>query len=375
MIIDFKGLLEAMEDDEVFTVANASRPGSNYLWNDVLPDRLQRGYHARAGNMTIKSTMSKMVGMDSPYPRAGTLSRQSFEHKIAKFAIEMPFPEEYLRELRAMVNDRFNNSQNDEQQILETMFNFTQKLMVQPHHDSAEHLKSLALITGAIDIQTDDIHLEVDYQIPAENFLTPRTATDAYDKSTSKFWDDWHEAQRLLKNKVRAVYTNTRTLQGIMYNPANNLKVVAADQTNGVYTFQRYITLGGNTVVSEDVRDRVTIITYDDSAEVLDETQLGSGITKLVPFCPDGALVFIGAFDGRRFQIGSGSTDETNLSPVQIGYNHIGPTEEGNGRLGMWANAFVPQGKEWQFVAQSVINMLPVIEGPDRIVNATTSLG
>lgn len=374
MIIDFKGLLDAMEDDEIFTLANEARPGSNYLWNDVLPDQLRRGYNAKAGNMTIKSTMSKLVGMDSPYPRSGVITRQSFEHKIAKMAIEMPFPEEYLRELRELVNDRFNNTIDDEQQVLETMFNFTQKLLVQPHLDTSEHMKSLAIITGEIDIQTDDIHLEVDYQIPAENFLTPRTGNDAYGGSTSKFWTDWHEAQRLLKNRVRAVYCNTRTLQTIMYNPVNNLKVVAADDANGTYTFQRYVTLGGNTVVSEDVRDRITIITYDDSAEVLDETALGSGRTKLVPFCPDGALVFIGAFDGRRFTIGSGSTDETVNTPVTIGYNHIGPTEEGNGRLGMWANAFVPQGQEWQFVGQSVVNQLPVIEAPDRIVNATTDV-
>lgn len=374
MIIDFKGLLEAMEDDEIFTLANESRPGENYLWNDVLPDTPRRGYSAKAGNMTINSTMSKMVGMDSPFPRAGTLKRQSFEHKIAKFALEMPFPEEYLRELRELVNDQFNNTIDGHEEVLETMFNFTQKLMVQPHWDSAEHLKSIAIITGEIDIQTDDIRLQVDYGIPAENFLTPRSGNDAYGGSTSKFWTDWHEAQRILKNKVQAVYCNTKTLQTIMYNPVNNLKVVAADQNGGFYTFQRYIVIGGNTVVSEDVRDRITIITYDDSADVLDETKLGTGMTKLVPFCPDGALVFIGQYDTRRFQIGSGSTDESTIKPVTIGYNHIGPTEEGNGRIGMWANAFVPEGKPWSFVAQSVINMLPVIEAPDRIVNATTTL-
>jgi hypothetical protein len=286
----------------------------------------------------------------------------------------MPFPEEYLRELRALVNEQFNNTMDDEKQILETMFNFTNKLLVQPHLDTGEWLKSQAIITGGIELQNDDILLEVDYQIPAANFLPARTGADAYGGATSKFWVDWHEIQRILKNRVRAVYLNSKTLQTIMYNSVNNIRVTSRDDLNGVFGFSRIVIRNGVEVVSDDVRDRIDVIVYDDSAEVLDETQLGTGITKLVPFCPDGAMVAIGAYDGRTFTLGSGSTDETPNTPVTIGYNHIGPTEEGNGKLGMWARAFVPEQMPWSFVGQSVINQLPVIEAPDRIVNATTDV-
>lgn len=374
MIIDFKGLLDAMDDNEITTIANEARPGDNYLLNAVLPERKRRGYHAKAGSMTIKSTMAKLVGMDSPYPRGGVMTSSSFEHRLAKIATEQPFPEEYLRELRELVNDIFNNTQDDHAQVLETMFNFTNKLLVQPHLDTAEWMRAQALITGEIDWQSDDIHLEVDYGIPAANFLTARTGNDGYGGSTSKFWTDWHAAQRILKNRVQAVFMNTNTLQTIMYNPENDLKPVRVDDQAGVFEFQRYVLVNGVNVVSEDIRDRITIFTYDDAGEVLDASDPTSGATTLIPFVPDGAICMIGRPDTREFVIGSGSTDESKNTPLTLGYTHIGPTEEGNGRLGRWANAFVPQGKEWMFVGQSVTNLLPVINKPELIVNLTTDV-
>ncbi len=374
MIIDFKGILDEMQDNEIFTVANAARPGDNRLFNAVLPEVLRRGYSARGGSMTIRSTMSKLVGMDSPYPKGGAGNRSSFEHQIAKMAIEMPFPEEYLRELRELVNDVFNNTIDDRRQILETIFNFTDKLLVQPHLDTAEWLRAQALITGMIDWQSDDIHLEVDYGIPAENFLPVRTGSDAYGGSTSKFWDDWQTIQRILRNRVKAVFMNTNTLQAIMYNPYNNIKPIAVNDVSGVFEFQRYVVNNGTLVVSEDIRDRIQVITYDDSAEVLDEADLLSGNTKRIPFVADGAMLAIGTPDTRAFVIGTGSTDESTNTPITLGYTHVGPTEEGNGRLGRWANAYVPQGREYMFVGQSVQNLLPVIQRPELIVNATTDV-
>ena len=374
MIIDFKGLLDSLEDGEIITIANEARPGSNYLLNTILPEQLRRGYSAKAGSMTILATMARLVGMDSPYPRGGAMKSQSFEHKIAKTAIEMPFPEEYLRELRELVNDVMNNTQDEHEQILETMFNFTDKLLVQPQLDTAEWLRAQAIITGEIDWQSDDIHLEVDYGIPAANFLTPRTGNDGYGGSTSKFWDDWHEAQRILKNRIRAVFMNTNTMQVILYNPVNNIKPIRIDLENGIFEFQRYTTIGGNTVVSEDIRDRFTAFTYDDAGEVIDSADPTAGTTIDVPFVPDGAVVYIGQNDRKRFEIGTGSTDESQNTPLQLGYTHLGPTEEGNGRLGRWANAYVPEGKRWMFIGQSVQNILPVIDRPELIVNATTEV-
>ncbi len=374
MIIDFKGLLNAMEDNELFTLANEARPGDNYLLNAILPERPRRGYSAKAGSMTILATMSRLVGMDSPYPRGGAAKASSFEHKIAKTAIEMPFPEEYLRELRELVNDLINLQQDGHEVVLETMFNFTNKLLVQPLLDTAEWMRAQAIITGELDWQSDDIHLEVDYGIPAANFLTARTGADGYGGSTSKFWVDWHAAQRLLKNRVRAVFMNSTTMETILYNPVNNIKPIRIDQENGIFEFQRYTTIGGNVVVSEDIRDRFTAFTYDDAGEVLDSANPLSGETIDVPYVPDGSVVFIGQNDKKAFEIGTGSTNESENTPLSLGYTHIGPTEEANGRLGRWANAFVPQGREWQFIGQSVQNILPIIQRPELIVNATTDI-
>lgn len=373
MLIDFKGLLEGMEDDDIFVLANEARPGDNYLFNGVLPNRNRRGYHAKAGSMSIRATMAKFVGMDSKYPRGGAARRSSFEHRLAKMAIEMPFPEEYLRELRETVNDAFNNTDDDHEVIVETMFNFTEKLLVQPMLDTEEWTKGQALTTGVLQVSTDAIEFEVDYGIPDENFLPARTGSEAYGGADSKFWDDWHEAQRILKWRVQVVMMRTTTLEVIMYNPNNDIKLEAIDRDNGVYVFRRWVLRDGIPVVSEDPRDAITIVTYDDEGEVLDESAPGTGKTVTVPFIADGALLFIGRNDGREFTIGSGSTDEPETS-VRVGYTHVGPTEEGNGRLGRWATAYVPQGEEYMFTAKTAENFLPVIERPDLLVNATTEI-
>lgn len=371
-VIDFKGLLDEMEEDEIFTIANESRPPANYLWNSVLPDVKRRGYSASAANMKIIATMSKLTGMDSRYARGGAARRFDFEHKLAKLGIEMLFPEEYLRQLREIVNENIANGVDDKEELLETMYNFTRKLLVQPHEDTKEWLKGQAILTGLIDWQSDDIRLQVDYGVPSANFLPARTGTTAYGGSGSLFWQDWRAAQQILKNRVRGVFASTPTIQSIIYNPVNGVRLVAADDVAGVFKFQRVVNLNGQNTISDDIRDNMTIFAYDDSGEVLDDSKPGSGETKNVPFCPNGAIAVIGEYDSRAFTIGTGSTPDK--TPVSVGYTHIGPTEEGNGRLGMWAKAYVPEGEEYSFIGKSATNVLPVIEAPERIVVLNTQV-
>ena len=375
MIVDFKGLLDEMEEDDVFTIANEARPGTNYLWNDVLPEKKRPGYYAKAGSMTVRATMAELTAMDSRYKRGGVSERRNWEHYLAKLGQEMPFSEEYIRELRALVEGLMARNIDGHEQLLETMFNFVDKLLTQPQLDSAEWMRSQAIIFDEIDWWTDDIHLEVSYGRPAENFLPTRTGTAAYDQSASEFWNDWKSAQRILNNRVRAVYAHTNTINGIMYNPANAVKVVKFDDIAGVYTFVRYSD-PDTQLVSEDRRDVITLYAYDDEGEVLspDPVDRANGETIKLPFCPPGSIVFVGAYDNRKFTIGSGSTDDSADTPVTLGYTHVGPTEEGNGRLGRWARTYVPEDEPWSFIGQSAANVLPVIDAPERIVTATTDL-
>lgn len=372
MIIDFKGLLDEMDDSEIFAIANEARPGSDYLLNSVLPEVKRRGYSAKSSKMRIKSTMAKLVAMDSPYPRSGVSERSGFEHAIAKMAVEMPFPEAYIRELREMIQDLMGQNVDGKEAMVETMLNFTNKLLVQPHLDTTEWLRGQAIFTGAIDWESDGIHLEVDYGIPDGNFITARTGNDAYGGSTSQFWPDWHTTQRILKNRVKGIIMRTETLQTIMYNPVNGIKVIKADDIGGIFQFQRVVPMNGVNVVSDDARDNITIMIHDGEGEVLDEANLGTGQTKILPFVPVGAIGVIGAYDNRAFQVGTGSTPDP--TPITLGYTHVGPTEEGDGRLGRWANAYVPEGQRWQFIGQSAANVLPVIDAPERIVIMTTDV-
>jgi hypothetical protein len=212
--------------------------------------------------------------------------------------------------------------------------------------------------------------LLVDYGIPAANKLDAATGNNGYGGSTSTFWADIRKARRLLKNNVRAFLAHPNTIDMIRYNPVNNLVVIA--EGNGTVTFQRkQTTTDGSAInfLSEDSGDRVTLVSYGLEGEVYDPSNPGQ--TLRIPFMPVGKIVAVGNNSGTSYVVGAGATQ-----PIEnrLGYTHLGPTVEGGGTPGRWAEVYVPEAAPWSFAGRGAANILPVIEAPEKIAILTTDM-
>ena len=368
MHLDFGEALQALGPDAPVRLAREMTPPARYLFNGLLPERSLPGYVAEHGNMVIRSTMAGLVGMDSPYPQGGYVEAAEFIEKLAKVANEVTLNEKTQRMLQERVNYLRLSGQSATQALAEEVLNFTNKVILQPHYDTAEWLRGQALVTGGISWKFGGTKLTVDYGIPADNKLTNRTGTASYGGSASKFWDDVREARRKLRYNLRGVWAHPETIDLIISNPANSLAIISQSGFN--VTVQRRIARNGMDVAADDVRDSLTLVSYDTEGEVFDPS---TRKTQLVDFMPRGKLLFVGQNTRSAYRVGEGSTPDPEADRA-LGYTHIGPTVEGGGAPGRWADVFTPERKRYQLVGQGVTNLLPVIEAPEKIVIASTNM-
>lgn len=378
MNLDFAAALDDLNratpgGDAAFTLANGARTPADYLFNTVLPDVNMFGYAVSSSNMTVRSTMAGLVGMDSPYPPGGVVEISTFMEQTAKIANHVKLNEQTLRLLQEMVVRMAMAGQPTNEVAANEALNFMEKVIIQPHLDTAEWLRSEALNFGRIDWNFNQKRLLVDYGVPAANFLPARTGTDYYGGTTSRFWQDIYLLQQRLKGRVRAFIAHPDTIQMALYNEANGAIQVGGN--GNLIQIRRWArTAAGDTVpgtFSPDARDTVTFVLYDREAEILDLANPGG--TIVMPFQPRGKILAIGNVQNTGYVPGQGSQDQ-NLDPQRLGYTHIAPTVEGGGRIGRWAQMFVPENAPWELHGRAATNLLPVIEREDGIAVATTNM-
>lgn len=372
MDLTFKTILQDLTPDSVFRIANELPPPSNYLWAGVLPEMRKMDYTARTGHMTIRSTMAGVVGLDSPYPEVGVSEIAKFSEDTYKFASRVSIPESSLREIQQMVRQLGINLPATNEQLLQEVFNFTDKLLVQSHIDLFEWLRGQALTKGAIDWTFNKMNVKVDYGVPSGNKLTKRTGNNAYGGTTSKFWTDVAAAQKTLRRKVSAFYMNTNTYTAIVSNDVNAVVEVGGSYDTGQITLQRKA--GGSATAETLERGstyRLNVRLHDGEGEILDPDNPGKTIIK--QFLEDGYMVAVGTNEryGYTPGLGIGSTTDPR---DRIGYTHLAPTTEGNMQPGRWARIFTPEGRPWALQGECVTNGLPVIEYPEKIVIAQTEV-
>lgn len=368
MQFDLSQAIAAIDRGTIFQIGNGARPAGNYIFNAFLPEENRNSYEAKSGSMTIRATMAGLVGMDSNYPETGFAEGEEFAKKVAKIANRSRLPEKLLRELQDLLL-RLNGN-GTTAAIQQTALNFLDKIIVQAHLDTMEWLRGQALFTGKIDWTFGKIRLLVDYGIPAGNFLPMRSGNFGYGGSQSMFWDDIRTMNRQQKGDVRARVMHPDTKEMILAQDANMLKLVSEDTATGAFQVVKYKMVGGQLTEETDPRYRASFITYSEEGEVYDQNDTTK--TKLVPFCPRGAILTVGAYNARRFTIGAGSTPPP--TPVQLGITHIAPTVEGGGIAGRWTNVYTPQNEPWAIEARGVTNGLPLIEAPDRLSVAATEM-
>lgn len=370
MFVNFAAVIAALGRNAAFRIANGARTPADYLFNTFLPERNVWSYHVASGNMTIRSTMAGLVGMDSAYPPGGMVDISSFLEQTAKIANEVSLTEQALRELQNFLQTLRISDQPTDVAARDTVLNFLDKVIVQPHLDTAEWLRGQALTFGAINWTFNNKSLVVNYGVPAANFLPTRDLASGtnYAGATSMFWDDIRSIRRALRRYgVRAILAHPDTIDEARYNPANNMVVVG--EANNAITFRRVVPQTGNFTL--DAADVVTVVSYDLEAEVLNPADTST--TLRIPFMTRGKLVGIGNNRFTGFRVGMGSTDDPNATN-ELGYTHIGPTVEGGGTPGRWAQLYTPEAAPWELRGRAAQNILPVIEAPDHIVVATTEM-
>lgn len=367
MEFSFSNALASLPRDAVIRILNEARPSSQYLFNSILPEQNRAEYFVSSGKLRVVSAMAGLAAMDSPYPPTGLITSSTFLEESAKLANQVMFSEKAQRELITMINAMGLSGARQTETILQEVLNFVDAVIRQPHIDAMEFLRGQALSTGALDWTFNGKHLSVDYGVPVGNKLSKRTGNDAYGGSTSKFWTDIRAAQRLLKYNVRAWIAHPGTIDVIISNSANNIRVTAQNLQVGTTSITKLV--GSTEQASSDARDSLTLIGYGLEGEVIDPDDTTKTITK--PFLPPGIIVAIGNNQNRGYVVGAGSRPPSENT---LGYTHIAPTVEGGNVPGRWGRVYVPENRPWQLIAEGVTNGLPVIEAPDKIVILSTDM-
>jgi hypothetical protein len=370
MNINFQSALDYLRrvagDNFEVEIANAARPDSDYLFEQVFPERLIDDYMASNAAMTIKSTMAGLVGMDSPLPPVGAASSRTWTQETFKIGGMFTFPEQVLRHLQMQAMRIRAGGGDDTQAIADRIINFA-KFLRQPLLDTAEFLRGMALMTGGIDWTFNQKRVEVSYGVPAGNLIAERTGTAGYGGSASVFWADWYAARTLLNGRIRVVFATPATIAMITGNSVNSVRILTDDE-RGSASFVR-LSNPSMDVASSDRRDRVSMVAYDASGNVFDLSSAGLGLVVQVPFLSDGYVIIVGggSASGQAFSVDSTGDEARDTRGVELGYTHIGPTVEG-GSVGRWERIFTPENRPYQLQGEAAMNLVPVMTGPENLV-------
>lgn len=372
MNLTFALLLGKMRPEDLIRYANQRPPLNTYLGATLLPDVNKPDYHAKAGGMTITPIMAGMVGMSSAYPEGMAVEANDFSAATVKIAQQIGLEEGTIRELQMALRELGQDAAAGEALLTNAAFNLLDKGVLQPIDDTKEYLKIRALSTGMIDWEFNKKRLQVDYGVPNTNKLPVRAGAESYGGAQSKFWEDIRALRKLIKN-VRVFMVSFDTLDLIIDNPVNKCLPVSDTTTpDGMVRtvrLTRAITTADALVVaqSQDARDTVTLVGYNRSGNILDVTNPGKTIE--VQFMPDGVIAAVGNNTSNRIV-----TAGTPIPDNVIGYTHIAPTVEGEGRMGLWTRMFVPEQQPWSLQGQAVTNFMPVIENAKKLAFARTEM-
>lgn len=380
MRVSLVAALKAIKSGTAFRIANEAEPGNAYLLNSILPEENHNTYVARTGNMTVRTTMAGMVGMDSPYPESGFVEMSEMSEETTKIANRLRLPEKMLRELHEFLRNVRDGvldnggtlrqaATRTNEEAAKVALNFVDKIIVQAHMDTFEYLRGQALSTGKIDWVFNKKRLRVDYGVPAANKFAKRTGADGYGGESSKFWADHRAAKRIL-GSIRAIICQSDVKEMILANAANQMEILT-EMEGGAVEVVRLV--GDQARRSTDARDRSMLIPYDRAGEVINPTNTEETIQ--VPFVKAGKLIYVGdnIVNGFRIGVNPGSTADPEANN-RLGHTHIAPTIEGDGAPGRWADVRTPDGEPWALESRGVTNGLPMLEAPHKLVILETDV-
>lgn len=356
-------ILNTMTPADFFMLANQPVPEAEYALLAALPEERRATYEAKAGSLRVITTPAGETGMDSPYTPVGGMEMNAFSKPIAKWTAETVMTEEQQRELQQMViNIRAGViSGNSLTYLRNFVLNWLQKVIRQSFTDRYELMRGEALTTGQLALRGGTLDLGV----PAANKFARRTGVNAYGAAQSKLWDDLRAADAIVGN-TRSRIMSMNTLFQIMDSQADRVAVTSDYTSPGgnirIVSVRRLI--GPNLTLSNDVRDGYSFVGYKRTVKI----RVGRLFADQ-QVLPDGKIAVIGTND-----IMVNMTDGTVETRPGLGRTHIGPTVEGDGRPGIWLNAYTPQNRPYHAIAQGASNGLTVFDAPERLVILDTEM-
>lgn len=356
-------------------ISNGVRTPDRYLFQTILPTREVRSYHAEDANVTIRTTAAPMAAMDGTFGPVGLMEASTFTEGTIKLGPSFKLTEEMRRTIREYLENLMWQGVSDANIMNATqveLLNIQDKLILQSMWDRIEWIRAQALVEGAIDWTFGDKRVQVSYGVPAANFLANETGNDAWDGSSSDFWDNIATLQTRLNFDIAYYIAHPTTITKIIGNTVNNVAINgdwlgAADPVN----LMRMDTIGGIRVPYPDGRFNITLIPYGEEMEIYDLSNPGR--TTKIPFMPTGKILAIGRNRRNDYRVGEGATDDPNKD-LDLGYTHLGPTEEADGAPGFWTRTYVPEDMPMQVQFQGACNFLPVIQAASKIAVASSDL-
>lgn len=365
MRLDLRSYLDSIKPDTLFQLANAV-PDGEMLWATFLPERSEDKYTIKDSQLVVYSTMAGLTGRDSPYAPGGVMEASDFSEDIVKWSLETALAENQMILLQELAR-KIDVGAAPTDVMVRTILNFADKIIGQGLRDGMEYARARAIQDGSLSWTFNQKTLSVSYGYPGANVQTRLAySTGSWYLASSTFWEDIELIRQRLDRRVLAIVMTESTLTKIVNNDANKLQVteLAKSRYSARYSLRRVAQQGYANAIPEDYRSQVEVVTYDRMATAFDPSA-GTAM-KHLPFMDDDKVVALGQPSGIRFEIGS-----TELPEHAFGYTHVGPTVEGGGAPGRWMRLFTPEQQPWRLIGQGVMNALPVIREPRRIVTFT----
>lgn len=338
--------------------ADRPNPVLNPL-DGILPVRLVNSYTAEGYEDMDAPALLVPTAVDGEYPVIGGLTGPStWKGETDKWSGAVMTTERDTRMLRTALDAaRLGRGPETEQDVART---FLQQQIVRLRNaaEAAEALTAARAVTSGVFSTTRGVGVSIDLQLP--NRIN-RTGAQNYVRNPENFWVDDEVARR----KLGVVY------RAVMNDVTFNAIAGASAETSGIVVEAVVANADGSQDITLSRLPKRADGTYDMSARYPD-ARYRNRVFKVVPTTLDSLQVAQdGTITRTREKIVEDGVIAYHRTPT-LGYHHVGPTEEGGGALGRFA-----QVEKIRLTSSRVVvveNHVPVVEGRGDIFVLKTSL-
>lgn len=328
----------------------------------------------QAGSFRIITEPAALTAVDSPYAKVGDIQAVEFSGRTFKLTAESKLNESLQDAMHAKANAALLRAAQGQtggrnpQQVYEDFIarEVVENGVMLSLDFGEEVFRAIALAYGKISVKDSKTGngVDLDFGVPADQ-QSSRTGADAYDKASSKFWDDVQAARQKLNVEPVAI-TDPTTFQAILNNQAHGVIAEAPVQlATNVWSYrlsQAGKDVNGNYNLSQrslDYRRSCTIISYGARAD-----KPGAPY-----FWPTGRVTFVRTTE-RQTELIDGQ-----IVAGGLGVTHIGPNTEAGQASTRYSNIYTPEGAPYEVIARGAEDVMPYIDQPRNLFLAKTEIG